>query len=113
MPKGALLTEFEKGKITALKDQRKSMREIAAAIKRSKTVVCNYLQQKENYGQNRFHGRKSKVTPRTKRKILREASNNSVSCNEIKGKLKLDLSRETIRTILNNDENMKYAKRKK
>ena len=41
MAKGTKLSEFEKGKISALKRVRKSQREISKVLVRSKTVICN------------------------------------------------------------------------
>ena len=47
MAKGTKLSTFEKGKITALKKDRKSEREISKALGESKTVICNYLKSPE------------------------------------------------------------------
>ena len=41
MTKGTILSEFEKGDITALKRVEKSQREILKALGHSKTVICN------------------------------------------------------------------------
>ena len=50
MAKGTKLSEFEKGKITALKRAGKSQREISKALGRSKTVIYNYLKSPNKYG---------------------------------------------------------------
>ena len=50
MAKGTKLSEFEKGKITALKRVRKSQREILKALGRSKTIISNYLKSPNKYG---------------------------------------------------------------
>ena len=41
MAKGTILSEFEKGEITALKNVEKSQREISNALGLSKTAICN------------------------------------------------------------------------
>ena len=43
MAKVTILSEFEKGDITALKRVGKSQRDISNALGRSKTVICNYF----------------------------------------------------------------------
>ena len=58
MSKAKRLTDYEKGKIEGLKFNNLSIREIAKIIKRSKTVVHNYLKLKGNYGKNGRQGRK-------------------------------------------------------
>ena len=50
MAKGTKLSEFEKGKIIALKTVRKSHREISKVLGCSKTVICNYLKSPNKYG---------------------------------------------------------------
>ena len=60
MPKGSKLSEFEKGKITALKRVEKSEREIFKALGRSKTVIYNYLKRPNKYGkEKRLKGQKN------------------------------------------------------
>jgi hypothetical protein len=67
----------------------------------------------ENYGQNRFHGRKQLTSPREKRAILREISNKTIFCAQVKVKLGLDVSPGTTRRVITDDYNIVYCKRKK
>ena len=70
MPKGTKLSELEKGEVTALKRDRKSQREMA--LGRSKTVICNYLKVLNKYGTRKPTGRLKELSPRFKRRIVRE-----------------------------------------
>ena len=61
MAKGAKVSKFEKGEITALKRVGKSQREILKALGRSKTVICNYLKSPNMYGARKPTGRPEKI----------------------------------------------------
>lgn len=61
MPRGSSLTEFEKGRITALSSQEMSFRQIGRKIGRSDRVVRNYLKDVEAYGKAKSSGRPSVV----------------------------------------------------
>ena len=67
MAKGTKLSEFEKGKITALKRVGKSQSEISKALGCSKTVICNYLKNPNKYGTRKLTGRPEKLSPQFKR----------------------------------------------
>ena len=60
MAKRTKLTEFEKGKITALKRVGKPQREISKALGCSKTVICNYWKSPNKYGTRKLTGRPEK-----------------------------------------------------
>ena len=72
MAKRTKLSEFEKGEITAPKRVRKSQREISKALRRSKTVICNYLKSPNNYGTRKPTDKPEKLSPQFKRRIVRE-----------------------------------------
>lgn len=101
MPRGTYLSEIEKGKILALQDQGVSQRKIALMINRSRKVVSNYLNDTVGYGQNKKGGPKKKVSPRTERRIIASASNSLKSCKKIASECNVNVSRWTIRRILN------------
>ena len=80
------------GRIDALSGQAMSIRKIAAKIDKPPKVVNNYLKDKENYGQKRFHGRKQKLNQRDQRLIQRQISNSSKSCAQLKRELDLNVT---------------------
>ncbi len=112
MPKGKQLTEFERGQVAALNATGMPHREIAASIGRSKTAITNYLADPENHGRKKRPGRPKKVTPRDRRAILREASNNGSTSTKIKDALNLPYHRSTIKRVLKESPIHKYSKRR-
>lgn len=96
MGSGKQLTEREKGQISAFNGTGLSIREIARKINRSKTVVLNFLKKGEDYGNYKNCGRKPKLTPRDKRRIVSHASNTMTSANEIIRTCQLNVSRFTV-----------------
>jgi hypothetical protein len=113
MPKAPRLTDFEKGEISALAAQNKSIREIGSHINRSKTVVANYLSDPAGYGTKKPGGRKSSVSKLTRDKICRAASNNITSASRLKGELQLDDSKRTIQRIIKKCRHLKRLKLKR
>jgi len=111
MPRGKELTEFEKGEITGFATAGKSSREIGDLIGRSKTVVNNYLKLRENYGSKKRSGRKSSLTPRDKRGILRLASTEEYSVPQIKSAMNLKQHKQTIWRTINKSPNLVFTKR--
>lgn len=109
MPKGKRLTDYEKGKIEAFHCQGLSCREIGEIINRSKTVVNNFLQNKENYGQKNPGGRPTKLTSRDKRRVLSLVSTGKYSLNEILQTTELPVCKKTIWNVVNSSENFKYV----
>lgn len=112
MPRGFSLSDFEKGQIDVYRKQKLSNRQIAAKIKRSPTLIDNYLKDPSSYNKIKRSGRKPILKPRDKRSILRKASNSSLSCKKIIHDLSLKVSRWTINRVINNSGNLKYAKKK-
>ena len=56
------LSEFEKGKITALKRIGKYQREISKTLGRSKTIIGNYSKSPNKYGTRKPTGRPEKLS---------------------------------------------------
>lgn len=100
MPRGTVLTEFEKGEINAYRKQKLSNRQIAIKIKRSLNVVNRFLRDRFKYNKIKRSGRKPKLFARQKRLILRRASNKRVSCSQIVKELELGVSRWTVNRVL-------------
>lgn len=110
MPRGNHLTEREKGNIQALHQQGKSLREIAACIKRSVCAVQNFLKNPFATGPNKRQGRKRKLSQRTERQVVNSISNTRKSCNNIINELNLCVSKTTIWRTLKRNEHIVRAK---
>ena len=54
MAKGCRLSEFEKDKITAVKSVGKFLRDIPKTLGCSKTLICNSLKNRNNYGKRKL-----------------------------------------------------------
>jgi transposase len=112
MARGFKLSEKEKGKIEAFKEEGKSNRWIAAKLSRSPRVINNYTKNPNAYGVKKQSGRPPKLSKREKRKIVRTAANTSKSCNTIRLELNLKVTNETIRKVLKADPNIARRKMK-
>ena len=110
MSKAKRLTEYEKGKIVGLKLNNLSIREIAKIIKRSKTVIHNYLKLKDNYGKKGRQGRKKILSKRVQSHIARLCSNQITSARKIKSELGLIASVRTIQRTISTNSHFKYEK---
>lgn len=113
MPRGKQLTESEKNFILAFHKVKLSHRAIAKKINRSKTLVTNFLKDPLKYGSVKRTGRKKKVDERTKRLILRSASNQSVSCDHIARDLDLKVSRWSVYRVIQRSKILKRKKKKR
>ena len=106
MAKGNRLSEFEKGKITALKRVGKSQREISKALGHNKTIICNYLRSPNKYGTRNPTGGPEKLSPQFKRRIVHEVKKKTSSTSKIlKSLVDAPCSTRTIRRHLNNKKN--------
>ena len=112
MPRGKVLTEYEKGMIDALKTSGEFTREIAPILKRSRHVINNYLNMKGKYGFKKRSGRKSTFSKRDIRNILRLARSEKYNIPQIKAFLQLAQSRQTIWRVVNRSKCLKFGKRK-
>jgi len=93
MPREIQLTEGGRKSILALHKKNMPHRDIARKINRSKTVVTNFLKDPLKYGSRKRTGRRKKVDERTKRLIIRTASNKTISCSNIINDFCLKMSR--------------------
>lgn len=100
MPRGEHLSSFEKGQIDAFKAIGFSERKIAERIVRSKTAVHNYLSAPAIHGSKNRSGRPPKLSARDKRRIIRMASNSTVSTRIIRDNLNLQVHPDTVRRVL-------------
>ncbi|VDN33846.1 unnamed protein product [Cylicostephanus goldi] len=110
MPHGKALSDFEKGRIMALHSQKWSTRRIAAEIGRSHGVVSKYLADPCSYGSAQHPGRPSSVSDRDKRRIIRAASNSTISSKRIQKDLSLMCTPRTVRRVLERSDNIVRAK---
>lgn len=113
MPRGNVLSEKEKGMIEAYKQEGVSIREIGRRLSRSDKVVRNYLKDPEKYATTKRKPKKSKLSPRDKRSIVKLASNSTISLSKIKSTLNLPVCKETVRKALQTSPNIIRAKMNK
>jgi transposase len=113
MPAGAQLAEKEKLKIEVLKSNGWGIREIARKIKRSPTVVSNYIKLKSKYGLKGNRGRKKSISTLDRKKIIYLASQKKMNANQIKAELRLDQHKRTIQRVLSSCPHLIYKKYKK
>ena len=113
MGKAATLSDFEKGKISAMRDKKHSIREIAQYIKRSKSAVGYYLKSLSRPNTNpKKRGPKFKVVGRLLRRVLRvHSSNPSRTSTSIMNAVDAKVSKATaVRTLKR--AKMRYLKKK-
>ncbi|KAI5155340.1 hypothetical protein ENBRE01_3513 [Enteropsectra breve] len=71
MSRGKKLTNEEKGKILAYVDLGLSKSEISRRIRRSRTVIHNFIAHQDFYGDEHSSGRPGKLSKRQKRAIIK------------------------------------------
>lgn len=114
MGRGKPLSEAEKAKISTLKDYlNMSNRQIAKEINRSKCVVRNFLENRENYGKNYVTGRPSTISTTQKRLLIRSAANTRKSASELKMENNLSIGIRRVQKILSSSEHLKFKKMKR
>ena len=111
MPRGKELNEYEKGEIDGLSAAGVKPIEIASRIKRTIGVVNNYLKMGPKYGIKKRSGRKSTLSCRDIRHILRLAGTEQYSICQIKNELRLPQHKTTIWRVIKKSPNLKYVKR--
>ena len=89
------------------------IRDISRRIGRSHAAVRTYFRDPENYGKKIGGRRKSAVTPRDQRSILREMSNKITTVARVKHDLQLATSKTTIWRVVSTSANVVHAKMKK
>ena len=111
MLKASKLSEFERGRIVELHKQGLSQRAITAEVHRSKTVICNFPKDPENYGTAKSNDKPKKMSPALSIRIIRVVSQDrGRSSRQIKALTDADCSPITTRRHLR-QEGMKNKKR--
>lgn len=111
MGRGKDLTSEEEGKIAALSLAKWRVTDIAIAIGRSRHAVTNYLTRIANTGDRRKNcGKASKLSPRAKRLICKEAATGLYSMRQVRDRLKLDVSVEAVRLVVQCSNKFVYCK---
>ena len=108
MGKAQQLSEREKGKVDAYIALNLTKREISRRIRRSVCCITNYIKEGSNYGQN-YKGKARALSLRDRRRLIKCASNNFISCSALKKDLNISASRWTIQRALNN-ANFKWSR---
>lgn len=110
MSRRAMLNEYEKGQIDALRVENLSFRAIARRIGRSDFVVRHYCLDPENYGKTKVSGRPKSLSAREERRIAKIASNSSKSCSSIREEVNLNVSNSTILRSIKRNPHLVRAK---
>ncbi|KAI5152750.1 hypothetical protein ENBRE01_2976 [Enteropsectra breve] len=90
MGKGKGLNSFEKGQIQALFAEERSIFYIAAKIRRSRTVVANYLKRGDIYGLTPRSGCPSALSRRKINAKIKAFENKPFTASQIKEMFGLD-----------------------
>ena len=111
MPRGKVLSNEEKIKITAYKDAGLSNRAIAKKINRSHHVINNFMRQGEDYNRNHFKGGNKKLTHRDHSLIFRTASSGNATAGQIQSTLNLPVTKRRVQQILKANTQFKWTKK--
>ncbi|KAG3176581.1 hypothetical protein PC128_g17225 [Phytophthora cactorum] len=111
MARGRVLTEKEKGEISALHKCRLSERAIAKVLERSRPLIHAYLTCPDTYNTTKRPGRPKQLTPTAERRLFQEASKGKSSAPKLKTQLHPDLSARRIRELLQKHPGFKFDKR--
>ncbi|PSN37581.1 hypothetical protein C0J52_15965 [Blattella germanica] len=90
------LSDVEKGKVLAYKDQGLSSREIARRIERSPWVVNNFLKHGHDYGKKKSPGRPRKLSSRQERTIIRQLSAGGTSLGKLAKEPNINVHKSTL-----------------
>jgi transposase len=112
MPRGTALTEAEKATILALQRHGLSERAIAADVGRSRPAVHAILVDPEGANIVKRPGRRPKLTPNAKRRLLREASKGDLSARALQEQLELPVGVRRVKQVLQESSQLMYEKRK-
>lgn len=93
------LSDNEQGQIKAFLGLKLSKRSIARKLCRSVHAVTSYLNDTNNYGR-KYKGKRPALTPKDTRRLIRKASNSTLSAAQLKSSLDLGASRWTITRAL-------------
>lgn len=99
MGKRRQLSEREKAKIDAYKEQNLKKSDIARRLRRSIHCVTTYLTQNDSYGQN-YKGKTRALSVRDTRRLVHAAKNSNLSSAKLKSECNLKASTRTIQRAL-------------
>lgn len=111
MPRGTILSEEERKIILQLQSNGLSLHRISQVTNRSRNVVRAFLTNPTSYGATKRSGRPAKISPTTRRLIIREASKGEKSSTQLKFDLNLPVTDRRVRMIMNESEYLVHAKR--
>jgi len=110
MGKGTTLTEYEKGQIEALFGEGKSISYISLKIDRSRGVISSYLRQGTNYGTAPRSDRPCTVSPMKSKAIIKDRKK-IITANQIKAKLGIGSSKDTILRVIYDLKRLKLKRK--
>jgi len=110
MGRGKSLSQVEIGQILAYHDENRSGSWIANKIKRSKSVVNDFLRDPEQYGQAKRSGRPRSMTDRDRRHVLRLITDENKSCSSVISELGLKCHRSTVYRAAREAEHVQFKK---
>ena len=113
MGRSSQLSDYEKGLIDGLRQQNMTVRQIAEHINRSKSVVWNYVSNRDSYGKKKSTGRPTVINPRVRRQLFKDISNTGDSINKVKDRNNIEASKTSIWRALKSEENLTYNKRQR
>lgn len=113
MPRGTLLSDFERGKISALHETGQSVSQIAENLGRSRHSVYTALEKGDNYGKWERNGPPRATSPQDDRAIVRMASTGDFSLREIQRALPEPISLGTIHKRVQEKDFLVYTSMKK
>lgn len=99
MPRGQYLDLFQRGPISALRDEGWTISRISKHLKLGRTSVTKFVTNGSKYGGVKRRGRKPRMTHREKSVIIRRSSNSSATANQIFAKSKLEFSKVTVNKV--------------
>ncbi|EGT43937.1 hypothetical protein CAEBREN_04762 [Caenorhabditis brenneri] len=102
MGRAALLSHAEQAKVDVMRQMGTSLHEMARLIQKSRSAIRRYMNDPLNYGKKvkESKGRPRKMDSRTERNIIRTISNSPKSINDVRGELNLQVSKNTVRNVL-------------
>ena len=112
MPRGPILSDFEKFQIMTLYQEGFIIIAIAKRLKMGGNITQQYLSSPDTYGTKKNPGRPSKLTKRDKRRMISAASNSEQSAKQIKETQDIQISTRRVEQILSSIPHLKYKKRK-
>lgn len=113
MSKGLPLTESEKSMIIYMNKEKKSISQISKDLKRSRTVISNFLKDPAIYGVKKSTGRPKKLSLRTRARVIKLARGKNKTANSIKGQLELKVHKCTILRVLKDEGKLTRRKIKR